>query len=545
MNFKCLVKITCVLSLYFLLSNCANVVKPTGGDKDITPPNVLDTYPPNKSVNFAGKTILIKFDEYIVLNNIQNNVIISPFLDCQPTYKIKGRSLEIDLSACTLADNTTYTINLSKGIKDNTEGNVLRQYNYVFSTGAYLDSLFIKGQVIKAENNETVKEVVVALYKDQSDTAFTTNKPYYYTITDGNGNYQLENLAAGYYRLYALLDQNNSLTYDQPGESIAFIDSLIEVKNDSNNYYVLNLFEADQPIKLLEATTPHPGKVIFNFSKPSPYNDVKRLDQVEKGVIEKMEYSIHKDTIIYWTTDYYQESLEFLIYDSSKIIDTVSVDMLALPKDKSIEEASPLQISVPSNNIAFYQPVDLIFSHPIAGANLEKIKVSEDSVANTIKTKISLVEPLNKKLKIDYNWKQEKEYWITIPANTFTDIFNIQNDSLVFRLKTKAKEDYGALNISFKMDSLSKVNYYFQLIQNNAIVKSAVLHKSTQLNYKYLSPGLYRIKVIIDKNDNKQWDTGNWKKRLQPEKIINYPEEIEIREDWEVEVEMNMKNTYK
>ena len=77
-----------VILTAFLAQHCANAVAPTGDPKDETPPKVIGTVPENHSINFNGKKIELTFDEYITLDNANQNVLISPPLNEKPDIKV-------------------------------------------------------------------------------------------------------------------------------------------------------------------------------------------------------------------------------------------------------------------------------------------------------------------------------------------------------------------------------------------------------------------------------------------------------------------------
>ena len=154
------------LSLFF---GCANMKSPGGGPKDIYPPIVEESDPPNYSTYFNSKKITLTFDEFVTVSDVVKEVFISPPLQSSPEIKTKGKSVIISFDEI-LLDSTTYSIFFGKAIKDLTEGNPLENYNYVFSTGAKIDSLSIVGEVMDAFELKPREDVLVMLYEDDNDT---------------------------------------------------------------------------------------------------------------------------------------------------------------------------------------------------------------------------------------------------------------------------------------------------------------------------------------------------------------------------------------
>ena len=154
-----------VILLLALISGCANIVTPTGGDKDSTPPKILSLAPENKSLNFSSKSFIISFDEFVQLNDISTQLIISPPLKSQPEFVLKGKNVVVKFNEA-LLPNTTYTINFGSAIRDINENNTLENFTYVFSTGSFIDSLSLRGTVKNALTLENEKEILLLLYNE-------------------------------------------------------------------------------------------------------------------------------------------------------------------------------------------------------------------------------------------------------------------------------------------------------------------------------------------------------------------------------------------
>ncbi len=218
-----------MLVIMFITASCAQTGTPSGGPQDVDPPVVLKTEPQNYSTGFDSRKIQITFDEFLDMGNFTKELIVSPPMEEKPEIKLKNKTLIIEFEE-SLKENATYTFNFGEGIKDLNEGNVLLNYEYVFSTGDRLDSLSVKG-TIKNAFDLTVPEppIFVMLYTELNDSLPYTDIPYYVGRTDKEGNFAVNNLKEGIYKLFVLKDGNNNLLFDQPGENIAFLDSSIMV----------------------------------------------------------------------------------------------------------------------------------------------------------------------------------------------------------------------------------------------------------------------------------------------------------------------------
>jgi len=200
-----------------------------GGPKDEDAPRVLSSSPANYSLNFDKKKIEIAFNEFLVLKDINQQLVVSPPLKEKPIVRLKNKSILIELES-ELRENTTYTINFGEAITDLNEGNILVNYEFVFSTGDYLDSLSVGGRLLNAFDLKPSKEPVhIMLYDDLSDSIVFKEIPIYIGKTDMEGNFRINNLKADSFKIFALKDANNNVLFDPPNENIAFLEEVLNV----------------------------------------------------------------------------------------------------------------------------------------------------------------------------------------------------------------------------------------------------------------------------------------------------------------------------
>ncbi|MBT8221544.1 MAG: Ig-like domain-containing protein, partial [Eudoraea sp.] len=249
---------------------CAKRGSPTGGPRDTTPPELIAAEPENFSLEFDTKRIRLYFDEYIKLEDVQNQLIISPPLKNQPEISPQGQAskyIEINLKD-TLLENTTYTLNFGQSIVDNNEGNPNSFLTYVFSTGSYIDSLTVTGEVRDAFNRKADQFISVMLY--ELDTAYTDSTiykhpPYYLTNTlDSATTFQLQNLKAGKYLIRAIGDEGKNNLFDPKTDKIGFLQDTLELPTDTS--YVLTLFKEIPAYSAVIPSLASANKIIFGFS---------------------------------------------------------------------------------------------------------------------------------------------------------------------------------------------------------------------------------------------------------------------------------------
>ena len=351
------------------LSGCAAIGNPDGGPYDETPPKITGSHPDNGATGVKTKKVTIDFNEFIKLENASEKVVISPPQIEQPEIKVTGKRIQIELFD-SLKPNTTYSIDFADGIVDNNEGNPLGDYCFRFSTGDAIDTLEVSGYVLDAENLEPVKGITVGLHSDLSDSAFVTKQFERVSRTDASGHFTVRGIAPGKYRIYAVMDMDQTFSYSQRNEKIAWLDSVIvptsELRyREDTIYNDLGLVDTTLVVPFTQylpnditllAFTPEPvqqymtaaerathEKFILRFALPlDSMPRIKGLNFDESSAYI-VQHSARYDTLTFWMKDtlvYYKDTLSFSItYLATDTADMLSprTDTLNLVPKKSRE----------------------------------------------------------------------------------------------------------------------------------------------------------------------------------------------------------------
>lgn len=570
-----------MLFVLFLIYSCANVVSPTGGPRDTDPPVVKESNPGNYAVNFNDNKILISFNEFIQLKNASQKLIVSPPLAETPKLLVKGKTLSIQLNN-ELLENTTYTLNFLNSVADLNEGNAENNFQFVFSTGNYIDSFQIRGFISDAYTLEKQKDIFVLLYENLSDTAPIKEKPIYVTKTNEQGEFHLKYIKNGSFKIYALSDANNNLMFDLPNEKFAFYDSLIipsfeykmivdsanidSVRIDTSIVYKpdnikMFLFSEDNKKQFLSGSS-RPLKYKLNFLFNIPLIDsffnfsISGINQSDdKAFIN--EISNNSDSLTVYITDsiiYNQDTLNciinYLIKDSvDQLInhfDTLNLTVKSLvKKQKDIVRPDSIlvhKINVLDGNIFdINKELTIEFYYPVENIDNDKIKLYEftDSVKNPIE--FSLIKDKNsRKYIFEYPFISEKKYRLDVLYGSFSDHYNHFNDSISVNFTMQKSDQYGKLILHIEKPQSS---FFILLTDEKDVVLQTFYSddiRKNKITIPYLKPGNYKIKAIIDTNGNKKWDSGNYLKKIQPEKVIKYHETINIRSNWDLELDWNI-----
>ncbi|WP_299553550.1 Ig-like domain-containing protein [Seonamhaeicola sp.] len=515
------------LSLVFI--NCANRGTPEGGPKDEEPPKIEKEFPENYTTNFEGNEIEIEFDEFIKIKDLQKQLIISPPMEYQPEIKpLSGASKRITIKILdTLQPNTTYAFNFGNSITDNNEGNPYPYYRYVFSTGDFIDSLTVNGNIVDAFHKEPETFVNVALYEVDStftDSIVYKDVPKYITNTlDSLTTFSIENVKAGKYMLMALKDNNGDNKFQQKFDQIAFHKAFITVPTDS--LYTMKLFSENLDFNAVKPKLVSGEKIMFGYE--GDYKNMK-IDILSE-VPEEFKYYITKDekadTLYYWYIPRLEvDSLLFKVSHTDyekEYTARISVQ----ERDSLIIEESV------SGTIGLDEPFKITGSTPFAAFDVSKVTLIDKDSANVDFT--TRFDTINNTYVFDFKKSYENKYAMKILPEAFKDIFDDTHaDTLLYSLGTKKESDYGFARLTLVG---AKYPVIIQLTDSKGDVKvEKYSTKPEQVDFYNITPGKYYIRVIHDANGNKKYDPGNYLNKIQPEDVSHFifKDDEQIRAAW-------------
>lgn len=544
---------TILISIAFLtLYGCAKQGMPTGGPKDTEPPRILSASPANSTLNFNGDEFYIAFDEYVVLKDVENNILVSPPLKNKPEYRTKGKGVQVRLKD-TLLENTTYLFQFKNAIADFNEGNLLPSLNYVFSTGSYIDSMTVSGRVTEALTHEPLEDAVSVWLMSLSDGEIfmttwgdsTASAPTiaYTTRCDKDGTFRFNHIRPGTYNIFAIKDENKNQQLD-PGEGVAFLPQHVEAKNSKDSVVVGNklLSAADIDTVQLFLFTPKNDKqriTSSNFVAAGKMRITSMLPMTDPTILsgdEEVTWHLNKsrDTLTLWTFRQKCDSIQLIVSDPSGIQDTMRLRWR--PKKAGLNQLPQNNIRLNYSKLPFFDTLAILFSTPLAALQ------SGDSIVTIMRLKDSSVTICSAllyydflKAAIPYNFIQGEKYAVSIAKGRLKDLYNQDIDSLRAVVEVSRADDYGNLKMQL-VDSGNSVEspLTVQLLDEKGKVlseRSAVVNDYVE--FKNLKPAKYRIRAIVDDNGNGKWDTGDFAHRLQPERVLYFPKILDIRANWD------------
>lgn len=588
MEDKYLTKCSCfIIGTFFLfvLYSCANIATPNGGPYDETPPKFVSSTPVPNQVNFKGKKVEIVFDELIQIEKPSENVIITPPQRELPIIRASGKRAVVELLD-TLKENTTYTIDFTNSIADNNEKNVLENYSFAFSTGELIDSLEVSGILLNAENLEPMSGITIGVHTNLDDSAFTSVPFVRTSRTNDRGRFTIRNMAPGTYRIYALDDVMRSYKFSQPGQQIAFSDSLIvptfELTTRQDTTWKDSL--TVDTIKTVGYTHFMPDNIELRLFKENVERQyMLRPERLDERMLT-MRFNAKIDTvpdpkplnftpadsawyfvqigeegkaINYWLIDeevYKHDTLrveiDYMKSDSMNVLrpqtDTVQFVMRRRPvekkkkkKDDEPDRIEFLGMSVnASGSINLYDTISVTFTEPVLDITKENFFLDQmvDSVWQEVDFEFfpDSVNSLN--FYIRRKWNYGEEYRLSVDSASIYSAYGKWNEPYSGGFKIKSKDEYGHLYIN--VAGVDTTAFIELLNSNDQPVRKSVVKDGGAL-FMDLKPDKYYARLVIDLNGNGKWDTGKYSEKRQPEMVIYCPKMFNIMRNWEVEENWN------
>lgn len=103
-----------------------------------------------------------------------------------------------------------------------------------------------------------------------------------------------------------------------------------------------------------------------------------------------------------------------------------------------------------------------------------------------------------------------------------------QHDSIMPLQSDSSNTDFGRLRV----DSLPNQPLIAQLLKNEKVMYESRI--TNPLIMDSLLAGSYSLRIIVDENENGQWDSGHLLSERLPEKVSYFSETISIRNNWDI-----------
>jgi Bacterial Ig-like domain len=519
--------------LLLSIIGCAKRGSITGGTKDTIAPVLKMSFPKNFSTSFKSKSIQLTFDEYVKLKDVNKQLIISPPLTKNPQIIPLTASKSITINFLdSLKTNTTYSLNFGRSIEDNNEGNPYPQFKYVFSTGTFIDSLALKGTIKDALEKTPDKSVAVFLYqmneKFNDSIVYKENPSYISSTLEEDSSFKIENIKAGKYFLVALKDNNSNYRFDSKTEKIGFYNSIITIPNDS--LFELKLFKETDKLKVFKPSQSSGSSAIVGYE--GDIKDAKLILKKGNEILPTRVTKIpKKDSLQLWFKPFKMDksavdSLQFSVSKNTYVKD-YSFKIKAQKTDSLTVSAQSTKV-LPLN-----EDYILKTNMPLSKIDESKIQlITKDSIAVPFKTEY---DEMNLVFKIIFQKNALEKYKLKLLPDALIDFLDQTNKKpLTFAFETKNISDYG--NLRLNLENVKQFPVIIDLTDKKGeVMYSFYSENSTQIDFNLIDPAIYSLRLVYDTNKNKVWDSGNFLEKKQPENVIYFPKEIDVRANWDVQ----------
>ncbi len=591
------------LLIFMIVTACAKISSPSGGARDRTPPEVLESYPENGAVNFSDDNLSVEFDEYVVLDNINDKFMVSPPMVKKPRVYTRGKSVRVEYED-KLKDSTTYTFYFMDAIRDLNEGNIIPNFRIAFSTGSFIDSLSVTGNVYMSPNLDPPEAAAILLYRNLEDTAVIKQIPDYLSRVDATGYFRIDNVREGIYRMYALKDDDNSKNYNRVEEPFGFLDSVITVTPDKN--YLPpepDTLQTSLPRANVKKPAPAPVRITKTTASENKKKEEEALIPVKTGEHRVLMFPARK------TARYLANSSRSKNYRLNFILsvppDTMdfSFRLQDVPEDAYIMETSPFRdtitVWITDSTVYKQQQLSAIIRYPFTdtlevhgyeedtikmifmtpktprgGARKTMLALNNNISGGTLKpgqkivftsetplrdpdtTLIRLYEQIEKKrLRIPYQFIRDslklgrlvlnaklnegKKYLFIADSTSFSNIYNEHIDSTAISFSVRESSSYSKLELDIINSGGPSI---IELMDNSEkLLARSFIKGDGKLVFSLLDKGTYRIRAISDLNDDGKWTTGDFFTLRQPEPVTYFPKVLEIPEGWDANEKWDMK----
>ncbi|UOQ73366.1 Ig-like domain-containing domain [Hymenobacter cellulosilyticus] len=533
-----------LLSASAIVSGCAAVSSPQGGPRDVTPPKLTGTSPANGSVNVRQQVVRLEFSESIQLKDLAKNLIVAPVLGDDNKYRVREERSAIALEfEKPLQANTTYTFNFGASVTDITENLPAQDVQVTFSTGARLDSGSVRGNVIQLLSGAAAAEVPVMLYPETDTMTIRRGKPYYMTRTDKSGAFALNSLKTGRYRLFALDDKNNTGRYEE-GEQIAYLPEPITVRPGLDSLrLVLVRPDARRPIISSQQGTPTQFKISFNEGltqarllplgatpatpatpAPAALNEALLVSERGRSVTLFRTAAIAEGRYLLATADSVGNTGQDTI--NVKFPGTITgaarrapqYAVVGAPRDVYRQGQVKFQFAEPLRPLT-KQPIGTLLED---STSRKPIRVPQEATLSPDRTQLT----------VNLNTKAKKTISIILDSTAVTSITEQRLGLKPVRLPVTDQSPVGSVAGTIQT---KYARFQLQLLDGTNQIVALLESPKKTFRFDNLAPGPYRLRVLIDADNDGNWRGGDPNFLVPAEPVYLAPQQLQVRANWEME----------
>lgn len=559
-----------LLSISIYIYSCANQGTPTGGPRDTIPPLLIESVPSNKSTNYTGTAFKFVFDEKVNADKLKSQLLITPHIENKFNVKVRKNELTLDFDD-KFSDSTTYTLNFSDGLVDITEKNPAINLSFAFSTGPYIDSIYVNGKITDLYTNEAQEEFIVGLYQITDSLNLLEDKPRYFAKTNEQGQFLIENIKNGFYKILSFKDENRNLILNPESEPHGFLADSIDLTLSQDSIRIPTQLIDASTFKFIRSKTT--GRYFdLQYNKSFISYDIIKLDSSQ--VLQLPPNNRVKGNKIlrfypHETFRYDIDSLGIIVSAVDSMFNS-SMDTVYVKFAESARKPEKYTSKLQPRSGTSIDPLVIhtyAFSKPIQTFNKDSIKISYDTLKtqsipdttimwNTNNTTLKFETLLDKnylQIQVDtllaiygdttltdsvsiakreyYSQIKTNQVTLSFPKGTFISVDNDSTEATTYTYTFKSLDQMGSVSGNV---NTSLTSYTLQLVDTKYNVIEEIRNSDT-FNFPFVKPGKYTIRVMIDNDENGKWSYGNILKDQTPEQVYFYTEVFDVRANWQLE----------
>jgi Bacterial Ig-like domain len=509
------------IAIVLFIFGCAQIKPIPGGEKDLVPPRILKWIPENTQTKFTAKGFSIEFDEFVSLQNIQTELVVSPPLQTPPVVTVNKKRLTVQWKE-ELSANTTYNFQFGDGVVDINEANKVIDLNYVFSTGESLDSARCTFMVTNNLTGEPSKNVRIILFENDSAFFEARPKPAYISKTNENGTAQIKFMRLSNFYAYALDDVNANYRMDN-GEQVGFLSSPFTSSATDSTIIKLNLCNALPETKRVENyLVDSTGTMRFYW--PKAWGDIE-VNSLTNYPIETWADPLSDTVWTFLQNSPTNEYVNLSITDNQTLKDTIAVPFF----NQTIDRWSLVKAT---SKIKSNQPV--LFEAPFAIKTISgtiDLQMSDSTTVQGFWTRGEAAHHVN--LKGDFI---PGKYHGLLNAGSFMNVSDIPNDSLSIDFQVLGPKDLGTLQVDLTGLKEGRSYYLEMLDAGGNVLQTWAVKSPSKLKLVDLIPGEFAMRLWEDKNNNGVPDLTDVRKKQEADPYTVLTKKVLIRANWEVQL---------
>lgn len=526
------------IALALILLSCARMGVPPGGPEDKTPPEISIAFPEAGSVNVPlNSDVSLEFSEPVNRPAVESSLYLSPEPGKRLRYRWSGRRLLLDYLD-PLPESRTIVVTVGAQAKDMQGNPLANSYTLAFSTGDHIDRGEIKGVSLMPEGAKSMTITAYLLGDTLPDPM--VDAPDYRMQTDEFGEFDLNYLAPGTYRLFALEDKNFDGLWMPASEKIGTATQDVEALEGSVPTVTFSPSLQDTtPLAILRAKQIELRTINLRFNRDTLPD---RIDIVDRTAFQ-MSAMFTRDTSS--TASWFVFLDDTLTMDSATARihfgdSTMSADF---PVNAKPDTTHPkIDITYPddrSANRVIDPDVIVVFNEPIMfDATSDSVFVKLKADTNEIAVKAEQTDPFALTIRPEQPFESGLKHVLSIPNTFVTDRSgNVWRDSLwTLTWYNYPPDSLGEITGTIRSSELGP--WLVELYKLKESEPQETVFTNAAFKFAGYSQGDYRLRVIRDANGNQKFDQGSVSPFEFSEPFQWHPDTISVRPRWSAEVEI-------